>query len=122
MALKVAVPVRELDGLDSEISPHFGRAAGFVIADLEDNEIEELENTSEHMGGQGKPPELLDEAGIDLLLCANLGRRAVQFFDRLDIDVCSGASGTAGDALQAWRNDELEPATEAAACKGHDHK
>ncbi|MGM0381700.1 MAG: NifB/NifX family molybdenum-iron cluster-binding protein [bacterium] len=119
--MKIAIPVKEFKGLQSEISAHFGRAVGFILAEPDEEEIEQLKNTSEHMGGKGKPPELLDEADVDVVLCGNLGRRAVDYFNELGIEVCSGARGTAGDALAAWENDELEPATASGACQGHEH-
>ncbi len=117
--MKIAIPVNDTEGPESEVSPHFGRAAGFILFDSESGETETIANTSEHTGGSGKPPELLEDAGVDVVLCANLGRRAVAMFKQLGIGVCTGASGTARETFEAWKNDELDEATEEGACRGH---
>lgn len=113
----VAVSAED-EGTGAWVSPHFGRAPGFVLYDSETEEVDFLENTGEHMGGSGKPPDLLADANVDVVLCANLGRRAVAMFNDLGIEVCSGAGETVGEAISAWEADELESATEDGACRG----
>ncbi|MGM0510899.1 MAG: NifB/NifX family molybdenum-iron cluster-binding protein [Thermoplasmatota archaeon] len=120
--MKLGIPSMGEKGLEESISPHFGRGPTFTLYDSETDEVTVIENTSEHRGGTGQPPELLKENGVDIMLCANLGRRAVRLFDEYGIEVYCGAQGTVKDAIDAWKNDRLEKANDANVCdEGHKH-
>ena len=117
--MRIAVPVENIEEMDSRVSAHFGRAVGFVIYDDETKGLESVSNTSEHMGGKGKPPELIENSDVDLVLCSNLGRRAVDMFNKMGIDVCVGASGTVKDVLKAWNEGKLSQADSNNVCTQH---
>ncbi|MBS3816600.1 MAG: NifB/NifX family molybdenum-iron cluster-binding protein [Candidatus Thermoplasmatota archaeon] len=121
--MKVAVPAMGESGYDENISDHFGRCKTFAIYDTEEEDLSFIPNNSKHMGGKGNPPELLAEENIDLMLCANLGRKAVSLFEELGIDVYCGAGGTIEDALDSWDDDQLREASVSDACEEgrHDH-
>jgi predicted Fe-Mo cluster-binding NifX family protein len=91
------------------------------LVDTETNEVKVIDNVSEHMGGQGYPPEIIAKTGADVLVCSGLGRRAVMMFEELGIMVYVGAQGTVKDAIQLWEDDRLEPATDENACRQHAH-
>lgn len=121
--MKIAIPAMGESGYDEKISSHFGRCRTFAIYDTEDEDLSFLPNNSKHMGGKGNPPELLDEENVDVMLCGNLGIKAVSLFEELGIDVYRGARGTVEDALNSWEEDELEEASLNTACEEgrHDH-
>ncbi len=117
--MRLCVPTLGDKGLDDEVSGHFGRAPSFTIVDTDSGEVEVVENTSEHMGGEKKPPTLLDEKNIDVLLCSNLGRRAVARFEELGVEVYSGASRKVSDVVDDWENGDLDIASKRDACEGN---
>jgi predicted Fe-Mo cluster-binding NifX family protein len=117
--MKIAVPTNGDKGLEEPVGEHFGRVPGYTIVDDETGDVEVIENTSHHLGGRGYPPEILAEAGVEVLLCRGLGRRAIQMFIDKGIKVYCEASGTVKDALQQWKNDSLTLATEGMACTRH---
>jgi predicted Fe-Mo cluster-binding NifX family protein len=119
--MKICVPTLEDKGLDSQISPHFGRAPKFIISDTESEKIKMVDNTAEHFGGMAKTPEIIRDAGVDAILVSGIGPRAIQMFEKMGIRVFAGASGTAGDALGAFRSGVLREATDKDACAEH-HK
>ncbi len=119
--MKIAVPTLGDKGLDDEVSPHFGRAPTFTIVDIETREVRIVENTSEHMGGSGKPPEIMHREGADVMLCSGLGARAVQMFNYFGIEVFVGANGSVRDAIALWRAGKLQEATDATACREGRH-
>jgi len=119
--MKICVPTLENKELDSQISPHFGRAPKFIVSDTDLNKIEALDNTAEHFGGMAKTPEIIRDAGVDVILVSGIGPRAIQMFEQLGIRVFVGASGTAGDALDAFHSGVLQEATDKDACAEH-HK
>ncbi len=119
--MKVCVPSMEIGGLDDYICEHFGRAPTFTVVDLDTGEVEIIPNTSEHMGGIGKPPELIAKAGVDVMICSNLGPKAIAMFRQLGIKVYVGASGKVRDAIRLWQEGRLMEGTEAIACSEHRH-
>ena len=119
--IKVCVPTIGQNGLVEMVSPHFGRAPTFTVVDTDTNAVKVLQNTSEHMGGVGLPPELMARAGVQVMLCSGLGPRAIQMFEEYGIEVYVGADGTVTDAIQAWRRGLLQVATDKNACEMHRH-
>ena len=117
--MKVAIPTTGERGLDEYIEQHFGRAPTFTIIEMETNEVRVIPNTSEHMGGVGLPPELLASEGIDVMLAAGLGRKAIMMFEERGIMVYIGASGTVKETIQLWQEGKLQVATDENACKQH---
>lgn len=107
------------------VCQHFGRAPYFLIFDEQSGECEVLENSSEHMGGTGKPPELIASKGADVMVCFGLGPKAIQMLSSYGIRTYVGASGTVEDALRQWNDGLLHRADMDNACKehrdGHDH-
>ncbi|MBC7098859.1 NifB/NifX family molybdenum-iron cluster-binding protein [Candidatus Bipolaricaulota bacterium] len=114
--MRVCVPSAGPGGLDDRVGEHFGRAPTYTIYDTETGEVEILENVSEHMGGTGLPGELLAQAGVDLVICSGLGRRAIDLLTRNGIEVHTGATGTVREAIEAWQSGRLSG---AEACDRH---
>jgi len=119
--MKIAVPTEGRGGLGDFVSMHFGRAPAFTIYDTETKEVYIIPNRSEHFGGTGTPPEILANAGVDVVLCGNLGPKAIIAFERFGIRVYVGASGTVRDAINAFFNGMLQPASLDSACPDHRH-
>jgi len=107
------------NGLDNIVGEHFGRVPTYTIVDLDTNEINVVPNVSEHMGGQGYPPEIMKREGVETLICRGLGRRAIMMFEEFGIDVYIGASGTVRDAIDAFKQNKLQKATTDDSCESH---
>lgn len=116
---KLCIPTTGSGGLDDLVGEHFGRVPTFTIVDSESNDVHVIDNTSEHMGGAGLPAELLSNAGIDVVLCQGLGRRAIELLSAAGIDVYTGVSGTVEQAVDAWKGGILTGAAETDACTRH---
>jgi len=120
--MKVAVPTASEGGLEDNVEEHFGRTQTYTIVDVDAGTFDVIPNTSHHMGGLGYPPEILDRSGVKVLLCRELGRRAIQMFSSLGIEVYIGASGTVNDALGQYESGRLLMASEPNACTQHTFK
>jgi predicted Fe-Mo cluster-binding NifX family protein len=118
--MKICVPTVGYDGLSDLVGEHFGKVPTYTIVDTETNEVKVIENTSEHRGGVGLPPELIRAAGADVMIVSGLGQRAVAMFQELDISVYVGAKGTVKDALEMFRQGKLRSASFDNACKEHE--
>lgn len=119
--MKVSVPVMDRSGLSSTVGQHFGKVPDYAIMDTESGTLSFLENTSEHRGGVGMPPELLAKAGVQVMLCAGLGPKAVDMLSSLGIQVFVGAKGTVGETLEAYNAGKLLRADHDNACQEHHH-
>ena len=117
--MKICIPTMGENGLDNQVGEHFGRVPTYTIVDLDTKEVKVIPNTSEHMGGQGQPPEIMAREGVNVMVCRGLGRRAITMFEELGIDVYIGASGTVKDAIDAFKEDKLQKASIDDACGRH---
>ena len=116
---KLCVPTSGGGGLDDLVGEHFGRVPTYTIYDSETGAVEVVDNTSEHAGGTGLPADILANLGIDVLLCSGLGRRAIGILNGSGIEVSIGLSGTAREAIEAWKGGRLSGASEGDACQQH---
>ena len=119
--MRVCVPTAGGGGLDDRVGEHFGRVPTYTIYDTDTGEVEVFKNVSEHMGGAGLPAELLAQSRVDVVLCSGLGRRALTLLSESGIEVCTGASGTVREAIQAWQSGKLPGAEACARHLFHDH-
>ncbi len=116
---RLCVPTEGSGGPDARVGEHFGRVPTFTLVDSETGTIEVLDNTSEHMGGAGLPAELLARAGVDVVLCSGLGRRAIRLLSDAGVSVCTGMTGTVAEVVAAWKDGNLPEAAESDACTRH---
>jgi predicted Fe-Mo cluster-binding NifX family protein len=117
----LCIPTLGPGGLDDFVSDHFGRAPTFTVVDMANNAVNVVENSGEHFGGMGVAPDLIAEAGAEILLCSGLGPRAISMFEQLGIAVYVGARGTVREVLSDFQAGRLREATDATACKMHRH-
>ena len=101
--VKICVPTMGWNGLDEKVSEHFGRAQTFTIIDLETGEVEVIPNVGRHAGGSFLPVEVLKGRGVDVLLCWNIGPRALNFLESIGVKVYYGASGTVREVLESFK-------------------
>jgi predicted Fe-Mo cluster-binding NifX family protein len=75
--MKIVIPTDDKKGLGDKIAEHFGRCNTYTFLDENGKVLEIIDNTSEHMGGVGLPPELMKKHNANILLCRGLGPRAL---------------------------------------------
>ena len=106
----IAIPSTGPEGLDSEVSMHFGRTPYYTFISVENGEIKNVKSVPipfvEH--GPGDIPYFIKENGGDVVIAYGMGQRAVQFFEQLGIRVILGAYGKVGDVVNAFLKGELK--------------
>ena len=113
------IPTNDKKGLDSKIAEHFGRCQTYTFLDKKGKVIEIIDNISEHMGGLELPPELMKKHGADILLCKDLGPRALALCSHLGIDVYVSQAKTVKEIFEMWKNDKIKKAGTEDVCKEH---
>lgn len=117
--MKIVIPTDGQKGLDEKVAQHFGRCQTYTFLNEKGEVIEVIKNTSEHMGGQGLPPELMKRHGADILLCRDLGPRALTMCGELCIEVYNSQAETVGGIFKMWQNNQLKKASAENACEHH---
>ncbi len=117
--MKIVIPTNTKKGLDDKIAEHFGRCLTYTFLNEKGEVIEIINNISEHMGGIGFPPELMKKHGADVLLCKDLGPRAIDLCKELGIDVYVCQAETVKDIFELWQNKKLKKAGIEDACEQH---
>jgi predicted Fe-Mo cluster-binding NifX family protein len=117
--MKICIPTLGERGLNENVGEHFGRVPTYTIINLENDDVKVIQNTSHHTGGQGYPPEIMANEGVNVMICRGLGRRAISMFEDIGIEVYIGATGTVKNAINDFKQGKLQKANISDACGQH---
>ena len=123
--MRIALSADNDNGLDSVISPHFGRCPFYVFVDVDGREVTSITAESNPFFAQHEPgavPGFINEHGVKVMLTGGMGRRAVVFFDQFGIEPVTGASGTVRHALEQYLGGQLRGAAPCAESVAHGHE
>jgi len=115
----LVIPTNSKKGLDDQIAEHFGRSRTYTFFNEKGEVVEIIDNIGEHMGGFILPPELMKKHGADILLCKGLGPKAINFCQKLGIDVYVYQVDKVKDIFKLWRDNKLKKASVEDACEDH---
>ena len=117
--MKIAVPTDSKKGLADTVAEHFGRCLTYTFLDEKGDILEIIENTAGHTEGSGLPPQLIRERGADVLLCRDLGPRALNLCRELGIKVYVFKAETVRDIFNLWGRNQAKEASDEAVCEEH---
>jgi len=117
--MRIVIPTNGKRGLDDIVAEHFGRCNTYTFLDEKGKVVEIIDNTSEHMGGSGLPPELMKEHGANVLLCKELGPRALNLCWDLGIEVYVYPAKTVKEIFEMWKNKKIKRANSDDVCEEH---
>lgn len=93
--------------LQDQLDPRFGRAAGFVIVDLETGTSQYLDNGRGQLLGHGagiQAAETIARAGAKVLLTGQVGPKAFQALSAAGINIVQNMEGmTVGQAVAEFQ-------------------
>jgi len=107
---RIALATEDNQGLNGQISQHFGRCPYYLIVDVEGLEIgktESVNNPYYNSHAPGMVPQFINEQGVNVMIAGGVGPRAIDMFTGLGIEVVSGAVGNVGNVLQAYLRGEI---------------
>ncbi len=107
--MRIAIPSKNADGLESEVEEHFGRARYYTIIEIENRKIKQVEVVEYpyETHNPGDIPEFLHEHNVDTVISYGMGRRAQMFFRELGIETITGASGKIGELINRFLSNTL---------------
>lgn len=98
-------------GLTDMVDSRFGRAAGFVVVDLDTMSMRYLENGGSQTMAQGagiQTAERIADAGVDVLLTGVVGPKAFQALDAAGIRIGQDLAGlTVGEAVERYKSGQV---------------
>jgi predicted Fe-Mo cluster-binding NifX family protein len=113
--MKVAVSAAG-QTLEAPVDPRFGRAAAFVIVDVDTGAVEARENTQNLQAAQGagiQTARSVVEWGAGAVLTGNVGPKAFFALRAAGVKVYAGASGTVREAVEQYKAGRLKETDEA---------
>ena len=120
--MRIAVSAENKNGLDSVVSPHFGRCPHYILVDVEGHDVAGIEEVDSPFHGHHQPgqvPGFIHSLGTDVMLAGGMGGRAIMFFEQYGIEGVTGAYGTVRQSVERYLGGQLKG---AAACKeSQDH-
>ncbi len=119
--MNIVIPTNGNQGLQAEVADHFGRCLTYTFLDENGKILKIIDNTSQHMGGQKLPPELMKEEGADVLLCKELGPQALSLCQKLAIIVYAHPAKTVAEIFDLWKKNLIKPANSNDTCHEHQH-
>ncbi len=92
---------------NGQIFQHFGHTEQFKVYEVEDGQVVSSEVIGSNGSGHGALAGLLNDKGIDVLICGGIGGGAQRALDERGIELCAGASGDVDEAVAAYLRGEL---------------
>lgn len=123
--MRIGVAAEDDNLLESAVSQHFGRCPFYILVDLEDGELANVESVANpyfESHEPGQVPQFIHRNGVEVMLTGGMGRRAISLFDQQGISVATGASGTVGEALSAYLDGKLNESAPCKKSRSHKHQ
>lgn len=118
--MKVCVPVKENQGLESIPYNHFGSAPIFLIYNLENGELKEINNNDlHHQHGMCQPLKALSGEQVDVILVAGIGAGALMKLQSQGIKVYKVGNGSISDNIQLLKENQLMEFSTQNSCNHH---
>ena len=123
--MRIAFSAATKEGLNSPISPHFGRCPFYVFVDLDEknevSSVSSIENESAQSHDPGELPAYIKEQGAEVMISGGMGGRAVDFFHQYKVNVATGASGTVQESLDNYLSGKLRGDAPCSESEEHGH-
>jgi predicted Fe-Mo cluster-binding NifX family protein len=122
--MRVAISVDNRNGLDSVVSPHFGRCPHFALVDLDGRDVKDFRNVDNPYYGQhqqGQVPAFIHSLGANVMLSGGMGGRAIMFFQQFGVEGVTGAFGTVRQSIERYMDGQLQGAAPCRESREHRH-
>jgi predicted Fe-Mo cluster-binding NifX family protein len=121
--MRVVIPTLTPDGLLAKRGAHFGKAPFYVIVDIENNEIKDVNFTQNpgHAGGAcGNAVMNIKNLGANVLIVAGIGARPLEGFKQVGIKVYfDNISPTVEETIKKFIAKEIQEIQPQNACGVH---
>jgi predicted Fe-Mo cluster-binding NifX family protein len=123
--MRIAVSADNSNGMNSVVSPHFGRCPYYILVDLDGQEVRRVNAVTNPNYGRHAPgtvPTFIRDQGADVMLAGGMGRRAIALFEQYGIQAATGAAGSVRHALEQYLGGVLQGAEPCSTSLGHHYE
>jgi len=118
--MKIAFPVQQDQGFESQVYGHFGTAPCFVLVNSETGQHEVLKNQDlHHMHGQCQPMKALAGNPVDAVVVGGIGGGALVRLQSQGIRVFRAIEGSVKQNLEFILSGKLPEFSTNMTCAGH---
>ena len=105
------------NSLESKMDPRFGRAAYFIIADVDTMEYEVIENTAAASGGGAgiASGQLIADKGVTAVITGNVGPNAMNVLKAANIEIYRGANISVKENIEYLKKGLLDKISTTAS-------
>lgn len=110
------------------VSGHFGHCEGFELFTVDGSKVTERKFYQNPGHKPGFLPNYLNELGVNTIITGGIGGGAIEIFNEKNIEVVSGATGDAGEAVDSYLKGTLKSSGSIchehafeSTCGGHGH-
>ncbi len=117
---RIAFACEDNNGLNAEMSMHFGRCPYFTLVDIEGTQVKSVQaipNPYFNNHVPGAVPQFINSQKVNVMIAGGMGPKAVQMFQGFGIDVATGVGGRVENVLRAY----LEGKVSGTVACSHDH-
>lgn len=82
------------------VSPHFGRCQEYTLVDIVDGNVKEKNIVGNPGHSPGTIPQFLNENGVKRIVCGGMGSRAMELFEKYNIEMQTGVEGKIEDIIK----------------------
>lgn len=107
----IAVSANSSD-MGGQIEPRFGRAAGFIIYDVDSAQsrfVENVENSQLAQGAGLQTAQMLAEQGVSVIISGTFGPKATEALGMGGIGMVSVSNGMISEVIDNFINENTEP-------------
>ncbi|WP_024787184.1 MULTISPECIES: NifB/NifX family molybdenum-iron cluster-binding protein [unclassified Lebetimonas] len=121
--MRIVIPTNTPDGLMAKRGAHFGRAPFYVMVDIENGEIKDVDfaqNSGHGDGACGNAVSNIKNLGADALIVAGIGPRPLEGFINEGIDVYyDDSTNTVEEAVNRFLKGKTEKMSLDKSCSHH---
>jgi predicted Fe-Mo cluster-binding NifX family protein len=117
---RIAFSCEDKNGLNSEMSMHFGRCPFFTLIDVEEGKMTNAQvvaNPAFENHVPGAVPEFIRGQKVNVMIAGGMGPKAVNMFNSFGLEVATGVGGKIEKVLEAYLEGKVQG---TVPCK-HDH-
>ncbi len=117
---KIAFACEDSQGLQSEMSMHFGRCPNYTLVDVDGQDVKDVQVINNPYFKKHEPgvvPGYMNDQAINVMIAGGMGPRAIQLFQGFGIEVATGVAGKVENVLKAY----IEGRISGTAPCSHDH-
>ncbi len=104
---------------NSMVTGHFGHCENFMIFDSEESTITATETVPNPGHRPGFLPNFLNDMGVNVIISGGMGGGAIDIFNKHNIEVIIGATGSSEDAAKSYLAGKLK--STGSVCHEHAH-